>query len=281
MSVLGQNQQAKDEEVYFNFINSIKSEVTKKVYEDGIRLYLKFCNLSKVSELLMIADPQKQIIEYIMSLRNKGLSSNTISTWLLGIYHLYEMNDVSLNKKKMNMFNYSLNVNLDICLKIYTKVIRKIPNIDARISPDDINPDTSIVNLFFTRPGNRIPFIKINITTAEVQLDKYHFSVSIIGTLDETENQNVRFFDILIDRIMSDYGDLKPYIKEGIVHTVTQGLSNRVASRSIEVKYRMFDRMYEEDEDYGYDIDENEIAETVLLHIISMEDIYSRIYQTN
>lgn len=34
---------------------------------------------------------------------------------------------------------------------------------------------------------------------------------------------------------MSDYGDLKPYIKEGIVHTVTQGLSNRVASRSIEV----------------------------------------------
>ena len=49
MSVLGQNQQVKDEEeVYFNFINSIKSEVTKKVYEDGIRLYLKFCNLSKL-----------------------------------------------------------------------------------------------------------------------------------------------------------------------------------------------------------------------------------------
>ena len=86
MSVLRHNQQVKDEdEVYFNFINSIKSEVTKKVYEDGIRLYLKFCNLSKLSELLMIADPQKQIIEYIMSLRNKGLSSNTISTWLLGI----------------------------------------------------------------------------------------------------------------------------------------------------------------------------------------------------
>lgn len=130
MSVLRHNQQVKDEdEVYFNFINSIKSEVTKKIYEDGIRLYLKFCNLSKLSELLMIVDPQKQIIEYIMSLRKKGLSSNTISTWLLGIYHLYEMNDVPLNKKK------------------------------------------------------------INITTAEVQLDKYHFSVSIIGTLDETESK--------------------------------------------------------------------------------------------
>jgi site-specific recombinase XerD len=105
MSVLRQNQQVKDEEeVYFNFINSIKSEVTKKVYEEGVKLYLKFCNLSTLSELLMITDPQKQIIEYIMSLRKRGLSSNTISTWLLGIYHLYEMNDVPLNKKKINMF---------------------------------------------------------------------------------------------------------------------------------------------------------------------------------
>jgi hypothetical protein len=179
------------------------------------------------------------------------------------------------------VYNYSLNVNLGICLKIYTKVIQKIPNIDARISPDDISPDTSIVNLFFTRPGNRIPFIKLNITTAEVQLDKYNFNVSIIGTLDESENQNVCFADVLIDGIISDYKDLKPYIKEGIVHTVSYGESTRIASRSLEVKYRMFDRMYEEDENHEYDINDDEIAESVLPYIISMQDIYSRIYQIN
>ncbi len=33
--------------------------------------------------------------------------------------------------------------------------------------------------------------------------------------------------------------------------------------RSLVVKYRMFDRMYEEDEHYGYDIDEGEIAKLV------------------
>jgi hypothetical protein len=43
----------------------------------------------------------------------------------------------------------------------------------------------------------------------------------------------------------------------------------------------MFERMFEEDEDYGYDINENEIAESVLPYIVSMQDIYSRIYQTN
>lgn len=39
-----------------------------------------------------------------MSLREKGLSSNSISTRLNAIYHFYDMNDVALNKKKINMF---------------------------------------------------------------------------------------------------------------------------------------------------------------------------------
>jgi integrase len=107
MSVLDQSQNQdtqNEEDVYFNFINSIKSEVTKRIYENDIKLYLNFCNLTKLSELLTITDPQKQIIKYIMSLREKGLATNSISTLLLGIYHLYEMNDIPLNKKKINMF---------------------------------------------------------------------------------------------------------------------------------------------------------------------------------
>ena len=73
------------------------------------------------------------------------------------------------------MYNHNLNVNLSICLKIYTKVIQKIFNVDGRISPDDITSDTSIVNLYFTKPGNVIPFIKLNITTTEVPIRKISF----------------------------------------------------------------------------------------------------------
>ncbi len=83
MSVLNQSQNQdtqNEEEIYFNFINSIKSEVTKKIYENDVKLYLKFCDVTKLSDLLMITDPQKQIIKYIMSLRKKGLASNSIST---------------------------------------------------------------------------------------------------------------------------------------------------------------------------------------------------------
>ena len=75
---------------------------------------------------------------------------------------------------------------------------------------------------------------------------------------------------------------MNPLIKEGISHTITAGRNpNRIASRSLVVKYRMFDRMYEEDEHYGYDRDEDEIAKLVLPCVISVQEIYSRIYQAS
>ncbi|MGE5685837.1 MAG: hypothetical protein ACM3ZS_11970 [Nitrososphaerota archaeon] len=79
MSVLDGGSINNEEEIYFNFINSIKSEITKRVYERDLKFYLNFLKLNKMSELLEIRDPQRQIINYIMSLREKGLASNSIS----------------------------------------------------------------------------------------------------------------------------------------------------------------------------------------------------------
>jgi len=39
-----------------------------------------------------------------MSLRERGLAYNSVSLALYAIYHFYEMNDIALNKKKINMF---------------------------------------------------------------------------------------------------------------------------------------------------------------------------------
>lgn len=101
MSVLSQN---KEDEVYFNFVNSIKSDVTKRIYQGNLKFFMEFCQITEISDLLMIPEPQTQIIKYLMSLRKKGLSYNSISTGLNAIFHFYEMNDVVLNKKKINMF---------------------------------------------------------------------------------------------------------------------------------------------------------------------------------
>jgi site-specific recombinase XerD len=105
MSILSHNHdKGNEEDVYFNFIKSIKSEVTKKIYERDIKSFMKFCEVTKLSELLAITEPQKQIIKYLMSLREKALAFNSLSITLYSIYHFYEMIDVVLNKKKINMF---------------------------------------------------------------------------------------------------------------------------------------------------------------------------------
>lgn len=105
MSILSKKQDVgNEEEIYFNFINSIKAEATKKIYERDIKLYMKFCDVTRLSDLLVIIEPQKQIIRYLTSLRERGLAYNSLSNMLNAIYHFYEMNDVVLNKKKINMF---------------------------------------------------------------------------------------------------------------------------------------------------------------------------------
>jgi integrase len=94
----------KENEVYFNFINSIKSDVTKEIYGYNIKIFLKFCNIENFYDLFIMPTPQTKIIKHLTSLREKGLSFNSISTRLNAIYHFYDMNDVALNKKKINMF---------------------------------------------------------------------------------------------------------------------------------------------------------------------------------
>ena len=103
MSTLSHENAKNEEEIYFNFINSIKSEVTKRIYEKHVNEFMKYYNVNKLSDLLTM-NAQKVIVKYVMSMREKGLAYNSVSLSLNAIYHFYEMNDVVLHKKKINMF---------------------------------------------------------------------------------------------------------------------------------------------------------------------------------
>lgn len=39
-------------DTYSNFINSIKSDVTKKIYEYILRLFMEFCSVHKYEDLI-------------------------------------------------------------------------------------------------------------------------------------------------------------------------------------------------------------------------------------
>ena len=53
---------------------------------------MEFCGINKFEDLI---GQQNKIITYLMSLREKKLSFNSISTRLNAIYHFYDMNDIS------------------------------------------------------------------------------------------------------------------------------------------------------------------------------------------
>ena len=110
------------------------------------------------------------------------------------------------------------------------------------------------------------------------ELEKNEIAICIMGTLTEQEH-DVPFTDISAKSIIHDYENLKPWVKEGIVHRIGQpNEPKRIVSRILEVKFRMHDKFYPEDEMGHHDIDEDAIAKTLLPYIIPLHEIYSRIY---
>jgi integrase len=90
------------QEAYFNFVNSINSDATRKNYEYCLSRFLKYCNLDLHSLLKL---PQLElsnlIIKYLVS---QKISSQYKTVILATIKHACEMNDIILNWKKLKKF---------------------------------------------------------------------------------------------------------------------------------------------------------------------------------
>ena len=100
--MLVQQQQQQQHEAYFNFVNSINSDATRKNYEYCLSRFLKYCNLDLDSLLKL---PQLElsnlIIKYLVS---QKISSQYKTVIMATIKHACEMNDVILNWKKLKKF---------------------------------------------------------------------------------------------------------------------------------------------------------------------------------
>jgi len=94
-------QQTK-EDAYFNFVNSINSDVTRKKYEYYVSKFLQYCNLD-LDSLLSLTQQEisNPIIRYLVSLK---ISSQYKAVIFASIKHACEMNDVLLNWKKLKKF---------------------------------------------------------------------------------------------------------------------------------------------------------------------------------
>jgi integrase len=94
---------------YDNFANAIRSPATKTVYINSLKRYMNFLQITNVDDLLLHQQDKKiiesQLIDYIMSLRNDGISHAAIKHLVAPILTFYVRNDVlSINRKKV--FDY-------------------------------------------------------------------------------------------------------------------------------------------------------------------------------
>ncbi len=90
---------------YFNFINSLKSEFTKKNYQCALTRFLNHYNITTEALAKTSArDIENLLIEYIVRLKKDNKSSSALSITVSSITHFCVMNDISIMTKKIAKF---------------------------------------------------------------------------------------------------------------------------------------------------------------------------------
>jgi hypothetical protein len=158
-------------------------------------------------------------------------------------------------------------------------VTKEMENIDGRILVNHIESKSCGVYLYLTKPKDILPIMRISVGIADTELENNEIAITIIGKLEEQE-YDTPFADVSAKSILDDYQDLRPWVKEGIVHRIGQpNEPKRIGARSLEVRYRMHDELYPEvDEFANHNIDEERIAKSLVPYIKSLQEIYLRIY---
>jgi integrase len=96
-------------DAYKNFINTLDSEVSKENYRFAFSKFIKFCRLEEGDyDKMLRIEPKKLeglIRDYITHLKvDQKLAYNSVNMCVASISHFYQMNDVTLNWKKLSKF---------------------------------------------------------------------------------------------------------------------------------------------------------------------------------
>jgi integrase len=86
-------EETEEDNLYSNFINSLKSPETKKGYSYALKRFMDFHSITQYSDL-MLADKEERIKRYVIHLNNKGMSKSWFITLFASLKSFYEMNDI-------------------------------------------------------------------------------------------------------------------------------------------------------------------------------------------
>lgn len=95
-----------DGDAYRNFIHSLKSFETRRTYARCLNLYLDYNHVKEPNKLLKedFKLMQANLIEYLTSQKVCNLAYSTKHLYFSVLKHFYEINDISLNWKKISKY---------------------------------------------------------------------------------------------------------------------------------------------------------------------------------
>ena len=100
-----QEQQQPLSKLIQTFLYSLKSKETQRMYLYYLDYFEKFHG-KPIDNLLSLHGKviEEILIKYIISMRDKGLSSSTVSCRLTGVLSFLDVNDITINHKKLKRF---------------------------------------------------------------------------------------------------------------------------------------------------------------------------------
>lgn len=103
---------AETSDAYKNFINSLDSEYSRRSYRRSFPQFMRFCKVDSYEAMLQIQPIKKLeglIRDYFIHLReDRKLAPASIAAYSAAIAHFYEMNDITINWKKLKKFKGKL-----------------------------------------------------------------------------------------------------------------------------------------------------------------------------
>jgi integrase len=96
----------KSSKSYHNFIHSLNSDMTKRVYHLALVRFMTKYNIQDTDQLvqLPVKEAETLIIDRIIEMQKERLSVSSINMILNAMQHFYSINDIVLNWKKVRKF---------------------------------------------------------------------------------------------------------------------------------------------------------------------------------
>jgi hypothetical protein len=171
-----------------------------------------------------------------------------------------------------------LNIALGICMNVYENASRHISKLEAGIAVGNVDDSHADVNLILKQMECKTTFAVVSVEVTELEMETKKLLIEVFAKKEERELGGVHFDDNIVHSILRDYEEIRPGVKESLLHSKGAGKSQENIARELEISFKVFAEAYEITDDFTYEYDENEIGGAAVPYVTALHEIHSKLH---